>query len=73
MSKPTIDVLKDEFRTVYSVQHLVAPTAKQFAAAEINEMLAEKAVKQAITDWEASIVSSPTRFVHCASSSTTVS
>lgn len=55
-SNHRIDLLNDNVRPVHSAPNLAGPTERQFAAANINQMLAKKVIESATTEWAAPIL-----------------
>lgn len=56
MSRHQIDLPNDEVRPIHFAPYPAGCTARQFAAAEINGMLAEEVIKPASTEWAAPVV-----------------
>lgn len=54
--KHRIDLLDDEVGPVHSTPYWIAPTAKQFAVAERNGMLAENIIELSTTEWAPAVV-----------------
>lgn len=61
--KHQMSLLSEEVRPNHSPLHRVGPTARHFAAAEINQMISEHVIDPSITERTAPIVYGPKKDV----------